>query len=327
MNKYKKILFLFVLFISGCSTIDNLDQKEFKNKFSDNFGFTGVKLPKKIVKAESETIFLFMVANRDPFFQLGVLDAFKKLELRNKVFFILNNEQLDFDSGSIISASVNSTVIKTNEGRFTVPTFEEAQFSTIKKYLQKSSDNKIAFIHENLENSEIASHLPESDILEFSLDKEATLSDEIKVLINIKDGQERFKKIDEASFAKINYIPRPRQDFKKIFLSFNTPSRLYEISSLIRFNYGLEYELISLTHNLENDLNPSEIQLHDIKLIDNSYENKFKTKISKSRSYTLGYDTLNVMSLINNSIEGEYRGLGSIYFINKGKIERFLYVN
>ena len=168
---------------------------------------------------------------------------------------------------------------------------------------------------------------PESDILEFSLEKEATISDEIKVLINIKDGQERFKKIDEASFAKINYIPRPRRDFKKIFLSFNTPSRLYEISSLIRFNYGLEYELISLTHNLENDLNPSEIQLHDIKLIDNSYENKFKTKISKSRSYTLGYDMLNVMSLINNSIEGEYRGLGSIYFINKGKIERFLYVN
>jgi hypothetical protein len=33
------------------------------------------------------------------------------------------------------------------------------------------------------------------------------------------------------------------------------------------------------------------------------------------------------MSLINNSIEGEYRGLGSIYFIDKGRIERFLYVN
>ena len=239
----------------------------------------------------------------------------------------MNNEQLDLDSRSIISASVNSLVIETNAGGFAVPTFKEAQFSTINKYLQKSSDSKIAFIHENLENSEIASHLPELDILEFSLDKQATTSDEIEVLINIKDGQERFKKIDNASFAKINYIPRPRQDIKKIFLSFNTPSRLYEISSLIRFNYGLEYELISLTNNLENDLNPSEIQLHDIKLVDNSYENKFKTKISRSRSYTLGYDLLNVMSLINNSIEGEYRGLGSIYFIDRGKIERFLYVN
>ena len=327
MNKFKKILFLLVLVISGCSTIDNLDQEEFENKFSDNFGFTGVKLQKKIVKAESEEIFLFMIADRDPFFQLGVLDAFKKLELRNRVFFILNNEKLDLDSGSIVSASVNSLVIKKNEGKFAIPTFKEAQFSTINKYIQKSSDSKIAFIHENLDNSEIASHLPETDILEFSLDKEASASDEIETLINIKDGQERFKKIDKASFAKINYIPRPRQDFEKIFLSFNTPSRLYEISSLIRFNYGLEYELISLTHNLKNDLNPSEIQLHDIKLVDNSYESKFKTKISRSRSYTLGYDLLNVMSLINNSIEGEYRGLGSIYFIDRGKIERFLYVN
>lgn len=286
-----------------------------------------MKLPKKIVKAESEEIFLFMIADRDPFFQLGVLDAFKKLELRNRVFFILNNEKLDLDSGSIVSASVNSLVIKKNEGKFAIPTFKEAQFSTINKYIQKSSDSKIAFIHENLDNSEIASHLPETDILEFSLDKEASASDEIETLINIKDGQERFKKIDKASFAKINYIPRPRQDFEKIFLSFNTPSRLYEISSLIRFNYGLEYELISLTHNLKNDLNPSEIQLHDIKLVDNSYESKFKTKISRSRSYTLGYDLLNVMSLINNSIEGEYRGLGSIYFIDRGKIERFLYIN
>ena len=40
------------------------------------------------------------------------------------------------------------------------------------------------------------------------------------------------------------------------------------------------------------DINQNEIELHDISLIDHTYENKFGYDLNKSRSFSLGFNIL-----------------------------------
>ena len=45
-------------------------------------------------------------------------------------------------------------------------------------------------------------------------------------------------------------------------------NRMYELASLVRFNYGLDYEIIALTSELDEKIDQNEINLHKISLID-----------------------------------------------------------
>ena len=53
----------------------------------------------------------------------------------------------------------------------------------------------------------------------------------------------------------------------------------------------------------------NEISLHNITLIDHSYENKYGFDLPKSRSYCLGFDAMLLSFAIANNFKGEIRGL------------------
>ena len=70
-------------------------------------------------------------------------------------------------------------------------------------------------------------------------------------------------------------------------ISTDKLSRLYEIASLVRFNYGLDYEIFSLTSNFDQKVDENEVSLHNIRLVDHTYENKFTNELPKSRGFFL----------------------------------------
>ena len=74
----------------------------------------------------------------------------------------------------------------------------------------------------------------------------------IENFLDVSESKLRYEKIDKASFSKLEFVPRSRKDFKEIIIFPENPTRLYEIASLVRFNYGLSYEIFSLTSKLIN---------------------------------------------------------------------------
>ena len=149
----------------------------------------------------------------------------------------------------------------------------------------------------------------------------------IKDFLDVSESFERFEKIDKASFSPIEFVPRTRDDIEQIVIFPKEANRLYELASLIRFNYGLNYEVIALTSELDGKIDVNEIKLHDISLIDHTYENRFGYDLNKSRSFCLGYDSMLIAYAISNQIKGEIRGLLGIYTINANSIEINSYIN
>ena len=152
-------------------------------------------------------------------------------------------------------------------------------------------------------------------------------SGRIENFLDVSDSKARFNNIDQASFSDVKFVPRTRKDFSQVVIFTEDLSRLYEIASLVRFNYGLDYEIFSLTSNFDQKIDQNEILLHDIKLIDHTYENKFNSDLSKSRSYCLGFDALLVSYAIANNVKGEIRGLLGIYQITSDELIAKSYIN
>ena len=78
---------------------------------------------------------------------------------------------------------------------------------------------------------------------------------------------------------------------------------------------------------LEGKIDPNEIKLHNIFLIDHTYDNRFGYDLNKSRSFCLGYDSMLIAYAISNQIRGEIRGLLGIYTIRSNEVEVNSYIN
>ena len=160
-----------------------------------------------------------------------------------------------------------------------------------------------------------------------TIEVQSNPSNRIENFLDVSDSKARFNSIDQASFSDVKFVPRTRKDFSQIVIFTEDLIMLYEIASLVRFNYGLDYEIFSLTSNFNQKIDQNEVSLHDIKLIDHTYENKFSSDLSKSRSYCLGFDALLVSYAIANNVKGELRGLLGIYQITTDELISKSYIN
>ena len=125
----------------------------------------------------------------------------------------------------------------------------------------------------------------------------------------------------------LNHFPRARKDIKNILVIPQNEEELYELASLIRFNFGLEYNILSLSYNLSNTLSKSELQIHNVKSVDVSYSSPFGFDLNKNRSFSLGYDAMLLSFAIKNKIYGEIRGFNGIYFLDEDGLFARSYIN
>ena len=308
---------------------DYLEQNYYKNKFI-------VASPDHIRFSEFNN-----------FFQLGILAAKNQLKITNEIEFI-NQESLNLSeanknfligplSNEVVS-SIDGLILKNRalllndaEDNYSISLSQKAQIYTLQNYLLNKKVERIGFIED--ENSN-AKQIETFKSKWFNANKEAVTievqsnpSNRIENFLDVSDSKARFNSIDQASFSDVKFVPRTRKDFSQVVIFTENLSRLYEIASLVRFNYGLDYEIFSLTSNFNQKIDQNEVLLHDIKLIDHTYENKFTSDLSKSRSYCLGFDALLVSYAIANNIKGELRGLLGIYQITSDELVSKSYIN
>ena len=338
MPKYKKESITktkFVPDIEGYKFVgitkieDYLEQNNYQNKFI-------VASPDHIKFSEFNN-----------FFQLGILAAKNQLKITNEVEFI-NQENLNLSEAknnfligplsSGVVSSIDGLLLKNRalflndaEDNYSISLSQKSQIYTLQNYLSNEKVERIGFIEDENSNAEQIKTFKREW---FSANKEAVTievqsnpSNRIENFLDVSDSKARFNNIDQASFSDVKFVPRTRKDFSQVVIFTEDLSRLYEIASLVRFNYGLDYEIFSLTSNFDQKIDQNEILLHNIKLIDHTYKNKFDSDLSKSRSYCLGFDALLVSYAIANNVKGEIRGLLGIYQITSDELIAKSYIN
>ena len=280
------------------------------------------------------------------YFQLGILAAKEKYRIENEVNFV-SQESLDLKEANqnfligpisselvnkIDGLLVNNRALLLNDSRenFSISLSEKSQNKALSDYLSNKAVNRIGFI----EDASIEKDKKSFKNIWFNDEKDAITievgenpTERIENFLDVSESKDRFNLIDKASFSKVEFVPRSRKDFEQIVIFPEDLNRLYEIASLVRFNYGLDYEIFSFTSDFSQKIDSNEISLHDISLIDHTYENKFGYDLTKSRSFCLGFDAMLISFAIANEVNGEIRGLLGIYEIDSEKLTSKSYIN
>ena len=344
MKKYLLIVF-HIIFISACTSIsdDTIEEKYIQPTEAINFsGITNFSNQRFNLNEDN---FIFLIPNPSKFenfstyFQLGVLHAYKDLKISNQIRFL--NEDAFTNSllnegfvvgpfkASLVDAidaqGKNSNLILMNSSskNLSIPSSYETQLNSLNEYLRNKKDKKIAIISNDVTNHENAINA-DMNLLTFELPIKVK---EIRNVLGVDQSEERYKIIDTASFSSLNFVPRVRSDFNQIIIFPNTEEEIYEIASTIRFNYGLMYEITSMTFNLDKSLNENEIALHRVNTFDHAYENDFGYDLKKSRSFALGYDAMLLAFAKSHQLSGEIRGFNAIYQLSSSEIKAKSYLN
>mgnify|MGYP001412001269 CR=1 FL=1 len=281
------------------------------------------------------------------FFQLGVLAAKSQLNIKNEVKFI-NQDNLNISeiAGKFLIGPLSAELVNRIDGRmplnnalllndttknYSISLSQKSQIHALESYLSGNGVERLGFIESANAPKEQIKEFKEKwfkdnrDTVTIQVNNQSSLS--IENFLNVADSKIRFDLIDNASFSEVKFVPRARRDFKQIVIFTNDISELYELASLVRFNYGLNYEIFSLTSHFNSKIEENEISLHEIKLVDHTYENKFSYDLPKSRSFSLGFDAMLISFAIANNIVGEIRGLLGIYEISRNQIIQKSYIN
>jgi len=283
------------------------------------------------------------------FFQLGMIQAIKDQGIENNIEFILQGEvntskiRENFLIGPVSKESVKKIdglipkdrALFLNEANknFYISLGRGSQLNTLNKYLDSNEVSRVGIISDSTGDKDSEKIFKNSwfngsrDIITIDSDPYIDSDSRIKNFLDVSESIGRFDKISKASFSSLEFIPRSRDDIKQILIFPKEATRLYELASLVRFNYGLDYEIIAITSELDDAIDQNEIGLHDISLIDHTYENRFGYDLNKSRSFCLGYDSMLLAYVISNGIQGEIRGLLGIYKIDSDSIEINSYIN
>ena len=286
-------------------------------------------------------------SNFNTYFQLGVLTAAKKYGISNVIEFE-NQENFDrsYANNNFLIGPLSNDLVRKIDGlflkdralllndadeNFFISLSEKPQIFALSEHLEKNNTKRIGIISDATNDKFIEREFKRSW---FSAENDAVTievgdgaSERIENFLDVSESKLRYEKIDKASFSKLEFVPRSRKDFKEIIIFPQNPTRLYEIASLVRFNYGLSYEIFSLTSKFDQLIDKNEISLHEIRLVDHTYENKFGYDLSKSRSFSLGFDAMLISYAIANKINGDYKGLLSAYNLSSSELIARPYIN
>ena len=203
-----------------------------------------------------------------------------------------------------------------------LPSNSISQINALKNYLMQTKNKKIM----------VAGKDASDNIKKLNLDLEYislsnTDSNQVNEILGVSDSTNRIKKIEQASFSELKSIPRSRDDIEHVVLFPQEVDEIYEIASNIRFNYGLGYEISTLTYGLADSLDTNEIALHNILVFGLADKNNFGYDLRKARSYALGYDAMLLAYAKSNSFFGEVRGYNAIYNLTSTAINSKSYIN
>lgn len=280
------------------------------------------------------------------FYQLGVMRAYESLKIENKIEFVeemkINIDLFEkaFFVGPFKSSMVQDYSLDQDKDNFLfmnyseigkfIPTNKMMQINLIEYFFNLSEGYKFDVIASKNEIEEFKSYsnfpyqLSRTNLNFYSI---LAPENDIPRILKINESNNRFQLLNNKDSKILNHFPRARKDIKNILVIPQNEEELYELASLIRFNFGLEFNILSLSYNLSNTLSKSELQIHNVKSVDVSYSAPFGFDLNKNRSFSLGYDAMLLSFAIKNKIYGEIRGLNGIYFLDEDDLFARSYIN
>ena len=342
MKKFLIIVF-HIIFISACSSTQKGNENQKFLEPQDALGFIGITQFSQANFNSIQQDFTFLIPEPSEFeyfntyFQLGILHASKDLKNTAEIIFLseLNTSNLKTDSFIVGPFKPNLVEQFDNKGKnenlilmglaqknVFLPSNSISQINALKNYLMQTKNKKIM----------VAGKDASDNIKKLNLDLEYislsnTDSNQVNEILGVSDSTNRIKQIDQASFSELKSIPRSRDDIEHVVLFPQEVDEIYEIASNIRFNYGLGYEISTLTYGLADSLDTNEIALHNILVFGLADKNNFGYDLRKARSYALGYDAMLLAYAKSNSFFGEVRGYNAIYSLTSTAINSKSYIN
>ena len=342
MKKFLIIVF-HIIFISACSSTQKGNENQKFLEPQDALGFIGITQFSQANFNSIQQDFTFLIPEPSEFeyfntyFQLGILHASKDLKNTAEIIFLseLNTSNLKTDSFIVGPFTPNLVEQFDNKGKnenlilmglaqknVFLPSNSISQINALKNYLMQTKNKKIM----------VAGKDASDNIKKLNLDLEYislsnTDSNQVNEILGVSDSTNRIKQIDQASFSELKSIPRSRDDIEHVVLFPQEVDEIYEIASNIRFNYGLGYEISTLTYGLADSLDTNEIALHNILVFGLADKNNFGYDLRKARSYALGYDAMLLAYAKSNSFFGEVRGYNAIYNLTSTAINSKSYIN
>ena len=342
MKKFLIIVF-HIIFISACSSTQKGNENQKFLEPQDALGFIGITQFSQANFNSIQQDFTFLIPEPSEFeyfntyFQLGILHASKDLKNTAEIIFLseLNTSNLKTDSFIVGPFTPNLVEQFDNKGKnenlilmglaqknVFLPSNSISQINALKNYLMQTKNKKIM----------VAGKDASDNIKKLNLDLEYislsnTDSNQVNEILGVSDSTNRIKQIDQASFSELKSIPRSRDDIEHVVLFPQEVDEIYEIASNIRFNYGLGYEISTLTYGLADSLDTNEIALHNILVFGLADKNNFGYDLRKARSYALGYDAMLLAYAKSNSFFGEVRGYSAIYNLTSTAINSKSYIN
>ena len=342
MKKFLIIVF-HIIFISACSSTQKGNENQKFLEPQDALGFIGITQFSQANFNSIQQDFTFLIPEPSEFeyfntyFQLGILHASKDLKNTAEIIFLseLNTSNLKTDSFIVGPFKPNLVEQFDNKGKnenlilmglaqknVFLPSNSISQINALKNYLMQTKNKKIM----------VAGKDASDNIRKLNLDLEYislsnTDSNQVNEILGVSDSTNRIKQIDQASFSELKSIPRSRDDIEHVVLFPQEVDEIYEIASNIRFNYGLGYEISTLTYGLADSLDTNEIALHNILVFGLADKNNFGYDLRKARSYALGYDAMLLAYAKSNSFFGEVRGYNAIYNLTSTAINSKSYIN
>ena len=343
MLKKFLIIVFHIIFISACSSTQKGNENQKFLEPQDALGFIGITQFSQANFNSIQQDFTFLIPEPSEFeyfntyFQLGILHASKDLKNTAEIIFLseLNTSNLKTDSFIVGPFKPNLVEQFDNKGKnenlilmglaqknVFLPSNSISQINALKNYLMQTKNKKIM----------VAGKDASDNIRKLNLDLEYislsnTDSNQVNEILGVSDSTNRIKQIDQASFSELKSIPRSRDDIEHVVLFPQEVDEIYEIASNIRFNYGLGYEISTLTYGLADSLDTNEIALHNILVFGLADQNNFGYDLRKARSYALGYDAMLLAYAKSNSFFGEVRGYNAIYNLTSTAINSKSYIN
>ena len=277
------VSFLFyILIITSCSSISNQsDKKKFIDSDANAFGFNNITNI-NLVANQGNFDGSYIVALPDfkrfsefnNFFQIGMIYAIKEQGIENDIEFILQEEidaseiRENFLIGPVsreLARKIDGLIQKdralflneANQNLY-ITLGSSPQLNTLNKYLNSNEISRVGIISDSTGDIGSEKIFKDSwfngsrDIITIDSAPYIDSDSSIRNFLDVSESIERFNKIDKASFSSLEFIPRTRDDIKQILIFPNEATRLYELASLVRFNYGLDYEVIATTSELDD---------------------------------------------------------------------------
>tara|TARA_B100000886_G_scaffold19992_1_gene12830 strand:+ start:884 stop:1420 length:537 start_codon:yes stop_codon:yes gene_type:complete len=145
------------------------------------------------------------------------------------------------------------------------------KYEQMAKKIKQFNKTKIAIIANkkmSIQLNELKTKLNNNEVSSEILIVENDLDTKISEFLNISLGEWKYEQLSNSGIEELKLVYRAREDFDYIHIISNDEYELYQIAAYVRFNFGLNYEITTFREYYEQEFDPYEMRVQQIKLVE-----------------------------------------------------------